>query len=158
MQCFRSIKVFRGFPCTHRQWRARSHCRFVHGYEREFEFEFACHQLTPEMWVMDFGGLKAVRSWLVNYFDHTFLAAEDDPHLPLFRQWEQKGIIQLRVLPNPGMEGTAQFIYLHVEPIIRRETGGRVWIERVEVKESQHNSAIFYPSLSPGSPGGEGGD
>ena len=61
---FISTKKFTGFPCTHRQWKAESHCRFVHGYSRDFYFEFECDELTKEMWVMDFGGLKEVKSWL----------------------------------------------------------------------------------------------
>ena len=145
MKCFRSTKVFRGFPCTHRQWRADSHCRFVHGYSREFRFEFACSELTPEMWVVDCGGFKAVRNWLESYFDHTFLASEDDPHLSSFREWEQKGIIQLRVLPNVGMEATAQFVYDHLSKMIQKKTQGRVWITKVEVRENEFNSAIFIP-------------
>lgn len=147
MECFRSTKVFKGFPCTHRQWQADSHCRFVHGYEREFRFEFACHELTSEMWVMDFGGLKAVRDWLESYFDHTFLAAEDDPDLPSFREMERKGIIQLRILPNVGMEGTAQFVYHHASKMIQKITQGRVWITQIEVKENECNSAVFIPKL-----------
>lgn len=141
-----STKLFKDFPCTHRQWKAKGHCRFVHGYAREFAFEFACHQLSEQMWVVDFGGLGKVRRWLEEIFDHTFLASEDDPELEAFRELDRRGIIQLRILPNCGMEGTAKYVFEKVNQIIQEETQGRAWVRRVEVRENEKNSAIYLPS------------
>lgn len=146
MAKYTSTKRFTGFPCTHRQWKAQSHCRFVHGYSREFYFEFAANELTQELWVMDFGGLKEVKKWLEYMFDHTFLAASDDPYLEKFKQMDADGIIQLRVLPNAGMEGTAKFVYDHVSQMIKEQTKGRVWITKVEVRENEKNSAYLEPN------------
>lgn len=146
MEKFTSTKTFKGFPCTHRQWRAQSHCRFVHGYSREFSFEFECNKLTEEFWVMDFGGLKEVKSWLDEMFDHTFLASSDDPHLSTFQKMHDDGIIQLRILPNVGMEGSAKFVYDKVNQIVSDKSGGRVWITKVEVRENEKNSAIYKPN------------
>jgi 6-pyruvoyltetrahydropterin/6-carboxytetrahydropterin synthase len=143
MAIYRSTKRFTGFPCTHRQWRADSHCKFVHGYSREFYFEFACRELSPEMWVMDFGGLKEVKKWLDHVFDHTFLIAQDDPYLETFKKMDTDGIIQLRILPNPGMEGTAKYVYDHVNAMVLEQTKNRVWITKVEVRENEKNSAFF---------------
>jgi 6-pyruvoyltetrahydropterin/6-carboxytetrahydropterin synthase len=140
---FKSTKSFTGFPCTHRQWRADSHCKFVHGYSREFHFEFAASELTKEGWVVDFGGLKEVKKWLEHVFDHTFLVAQDDPELEAFKALEQRGAIQLRVLPNPGMEGTAEYVYQEASKILESLYGKRAWITRVEVCENEKNSAIF---------------
>lgn len=97
------------------------------------------------MWVVNFGGLKKIRSWLEHYFDHTFLVAQTDPELPRFQQLDQDGIIQLRVLPDTGMEATAKFVYGHINEMIQKETQGRVWVGRVEVRENEHNSGIFIP-------------
>ena len=146
MAKYTSTKRFIGFPCTHRQWKAESHCRFVHGYSREFYFEFAANELTEEFWVMDFGGLKEVKKWLEHMFDHTFLASSDDPYLEKFKQMDNDGIIQLRILPNAGMEGTAQFVYDHVSAMIKEQTNGRVWITKVEVRENEKNSAYLVPN------------
>lgn len=146
MAKFTSTKRFSGFPCTHRQWKASSHCRFVHGYSREFYFEFACNELTKEKWVMDFGGLKDVKAWLEDMFDHTFLASDDDPCLDEFKLLDEKGVIQLRVLPNAGMEGTAEFVYNHVNEMVRAQTNDRVWVTKVEVRENENNSAFFEPN------------
>lgn len=144
---FISTKRFIGFPCTHRQWKAESHCRFVHGYSREFYFEFASNELTQEMWVMDFGGLKKVKSWLEDMFDHTFLASQDDPFLETFKELDQQGVIQLRILPNAGMEGTALYVYQEVDKIVKELTHNRVWVTKVEVRENEKNSAYYVPDL-----------
>jgi 6-pyruvoyltetrahydropterin/6-carboxytetrahydropterin synthase len=146
MATFTSTKRFSGFPCTHRQWRAESHCRFVHGYSREFYFEFACSELTKEEWVMDFGGLKDVKAWLEDMFDHTFLAASDDPELETFQRLDASGVIQLRVMPNAGMEGSAKFVYDHVNEMVKTKTNGRVWVTKVEVCENEKNSAFYQPN------------
>jgi 6-pyruvoyltetrahydropterin/6-carboxytetrahydropterin synthase len=142
---FKSTKRFTGFPCTHRQWKADSHCRFVHGYSREFYFEFEAKELTKEGWVVDFGGLKDIKSWLHEMFDHTFLVAQDDPYLEDFKKLDREGVIQLRVLPNPGMEGTAFFVYEEASKILKKLYGDRAWISFVEVRENDKNSGQFIP-------------
>tara|TARA_Y100000780_G_scaffold132772_1_gene119437 strand:- start:151719 stop:152159 length:441 start_codon:yes stop_codon:yes gene_type:complete len=143
---FISTKRFKGYPCTHRQWKADSHCRFVHGYSREFYFEFECDQLTKEMWVMDFGGLKEVKAFLSDYFDHTFLVSQDDPFLETFQKLDEEGVIQMRVLPNAGMEGTAEFVYEKVQAIVSSITNNRVRVIKVEVCENEKNSAMYIPN------------
>ncbi len=140
---FKSSKRFTGFPCTHRQWRAESHCKFVHGYSREFYFEFAASELTKEGWVVDFGGLKELKAWLEHVFDHTFLVAQDDPELETFKELESRGAIMLRVLPNPGMEGSAFYVYQEASKILERLYGKRAWITKVEVRENEKNSAFY---------------
>jgi 6-pyruvoyltetrahydropterin/6-carboxytetrahydropterin synthase len=140
---FKSSKRFVGFPCTHRQWRADSHCKYVHGYSREFYFEFAATELTKEGWVVDFGGLKEIKSWLEFVFDHTFLMAQDDPELETFKALDARGVLQLRVLPNPGMEGTAFYVYQEASKILEKLYGKRAWITKVEVRENDKNSAFY---------------
>lgn len=144
-EIFLSTKTFSGFPCTHRQWKADGHCRFVHGYSRQFYFEFASKGLSKEMWVVDFGGLKDVKKWLDDMFDHTFLASADDPHLEEFRRLDKLGVVQLRVLPNCGMEGTAKYVFDIVNKMITEKTDGRAWVHKVEVRENEKNSAIYFP-------------
>jgi 6-pyruvoyltetrahydropterin/6-carboxytetrahydropterin synthase len=142
---FKSTKRFSGFPCTHRQWRAESHCRFVHGYSREFYFEFEAKELTKEGWVVDFGGLKEIKKWLEHVFDHTFLVAQDDPQLSVFQKLNDEGTIQLRLLPNPGMEGSALYVYEEASKILKKLYGDRAWISLVQVSENEKNSAIYIP-------------
>ncbi len=146
MAHYTSTKNFTGFPCTHRQWKADSHCKYVHGYSRSFYFEFACSEMTDEFWVMDFGGLKEVKKWLEHMFDHTFLIASDDPYLEKFEQMNKDGVIQLRVLPNPGMEGTAKYVFDKVDQMVKEQTDNRVWVTKVEVRENEKNSAFYKVS------------
>lgn len=68
-----------GLSACFRQWRADSHCRFLHGYALAFKFVFEADTLDDHNWVMDFGGLKSLKSWLCNTFDHKLLIAADDP-------------------------------------------------------------------------------
>lgn len=142
---FKSTKRFSGFPCTHRQWKADSHCKYVHGYSRSFYFEFAANELTKEGWVVDFGGLKEVKKWLEYMFDHTFLASQDDPHLEDWKKLDAAGAIQLRVMPNPGMEGSALFVYEEASKILKKLYGDRAWITLVEVSENENNTAQYIP-------------
>lgn len=142
---FKSTKRFSGYPCTHRQWRAESHCRFVHGYSRVFYFEFEAKELTKEGWVVDFGGLKDIKAWLNYMFDHTFLVSQDDPHLEDFKRLDQEGVVQLRIMPNAGMEGTAQYVYEESSKLLKKLYGDRAWISLVQVSENENNSAIFIP-------------
>lgn len=143
---FISTKRFTGFPCTHRQWKSDSHCKFVHGYSREFYFEFECKELTREGWVVDFGGLKKVKSWLDSMFDHTFLASSDDPFMETFKELDAKGVIQLRSFKNVGMEGTAQYVFHEVDKMIREDSNNRAWLKRIEVRENEKNSAFYNPN------------
>lgn len=94
---------------------------------------------------MDFGDLKDVKAWLDDMFDHTFLASQDDPFMEEFKKLNEAGVVQLRVLPNAGMEGTAEFVYEKMSELIKKKTDGRVWISRLEVKENEKNSAIYIP-------------
>ena len=147
MKTFKSTKLFKGFPCTHRQWKAESHCRFVHGYSRSFYFEFECSEFTKEGWVYDFGGLKDLKAWLDDMFDHTFLVSEDDPYMDKFVQMDKDGIIQMRVLPNAGMEGTAEYVFKYADELVRKKSNNRAWVTLVECRENEKNSAIITTAL-----------
>src|SRR5436309_11409257 len=111
-EVYRSTKTYdhaEGLSCCFRQWRAtRSHCRLVHGYALAFKFVFAAHRLDERNWCFDFGGLKAVRSWLHEMFDHTLIVAEDDPHIEALRRLEREGLAAVRVLPAVGCEAVAK--------------------------------------------------
>ena len=138
-----STKKFTGYPCTHRQWRDTGHCRFVHGYSREFMFWFKAESLDDKGWVMDFGGFKEFKKFLEDHFDHTFLANQDDPELELFREMDKKGIVKLVVLPSVGMEGTSKFLHEKMNEYLMKKTQGRVYCFRVETRENEKNSGIY---------------
>jgi len=135
-----------GLSCTFRQWQAgHSHCRFLHGYALKFSFTFAAASLDARGWCIDFGGLKPLRDWLHHMFDHTLLAAEDDPELPALRDLQARGLAQLRVLRAVGCEAFAALANDWATTFLASETDGRVWLEAVEVSEHAGNTARLTP-------------
>lgn len=148
---FISTKKFTGFPCAHRQWRDTGHCKFIHGYSREFTFWFKATALDDKQFVMNFGGFKEFKVFLNDMFDHTCLINKDDPELALFQELDKKGIIKLRVLDNVGMEATSYFLHKKMNEYLGQKTNGRVWCFRVETRENEKNSALYEeePNFSP---------
>jgi 6-pyruvoyltetrahydropterin/6-carboxytetrahydropterin synthase len=145
-EIYRSTKTYdhsEGLSCCFRQWRAASHCRLVHGYALAFKLVFATDRLDERNWCYDFGGLKPIRAWLHEMFDHTLVVAEDDPGLPRFQALADEGLADLRILPAVGCEATAKYVFDYVNQYVDRETGGRVWLESAEVREHGGNSAIY---------------
>ncbi len=143
---YRSTKTYGhdlGLSCAFRQWRADSHCNRLHGYALAVRLVFEADRLDARNWVIDFGGLKAVKSWLVARFDHTTLVAIDDPELSTFRELDSRGVIELLEVPATGCEAFAGMIYRHVDEWLRLEGHApRVALASVEVMEHGANSAI----------------
>jgi 6-pyruvoyltetrahydropterin/6-carboxytetrahydropterin synthase len=96
---------------------------------------------------MDFGGLKPLKAHLDYMFDHTLLLNHDDPLIPLFRELEEKKGCDLRLLPNVGMEGTAQYLHEWVNNFLNETTKDRVRCVQVEVRENDKNSGIYRSSF-----------
>ena len=132
-----------GFSCAFRQWRAASHCRFVHGYSLAVHLEFETTELDFRHWAVDFGSLKSLKGWLEDLFDHKLLIAEDDPELELFRQGHQRGVLDLVVVPYVGCERFAEMIFDATE-VWLHDNGyePRVKLRMVQVKEHEANSAM----------------
>ena len=148
---YRVVKTYGhelGFSCAFRQWQAQhSHCRFLHGYALAFRFTFATHTLDDRGWCVDFGGLGPLRDWLHATFDHTLLAAEDDPELNRLRALQAAGLAQLRIVPAVGCEAFAAMAHDWAGALLARETANRVRLESVEVSEHPGNAATFSPGF-----------
>jgi len=84
-----------------------------------------------------------VRQWLHDTFDHTTLVAQDDPERATFEALARAGLVDVRVLPSVGCEATARYVFDYVADYVEAQTGGRVWLETVEVKEHGGNSAVY---------------
>lgn len=50
-----------GLSCAFRQWKADSHCKYIHGYALAFKFKFETDTLDSNNWVVDFGNLKELK-------------------------------------------------------------------------------------------------
>lgn len=136
-----------GLSACFRQWRADSHCRFLHGYALAVRLEFEADTLDARNWVMDFGSLKLLKAWLQNTFDHKTLVAEDDPALKRFENLDRDGLIQLMVVPATGCEAFAKLIFDHTNKWLRAEGHApRIRLREVEVREHGANSAIVRAS------------
>ena len=149
---FKSTKLFDGFSCCFRQWKAETtHCRFLHGYGVSFRVTFE-GQLDHRNWVWDFGGMKRAKTkidnmspkeWMDHMFDHTVLIAIDDPDLKIFQTMYDKDIIRLRVVEATGAEKFAEFIFKKLSKFVYEETEDRVIIKQVEFMEHGKNTAIY---------------
>ena len=150
---YRSTKVFDGFSTVFRQWKAEgNHCRFLHGYGISFKVTFE-GELDNRNWVWDFGGMKRAKTlidgmqpkaWMDYMFDHTLVAAKDDPMLNYFRNLDEHGVIQLRIVKATGAEKFAEFIFNKLNNFVKDETNDRVRITQVEFMEHGKNAAIYH--------------
>lgn len=134
-----------GLSACFRQWRATSHCRWLHGYPLSFKLQFGCadNDLLND-WVVDFGGLKEVKAWLVSMFDHKLLIAEDDPELDYLGSLAGLDLADALIIPRVGCEGFARFVYDHVfDWLGDNGHAPRVFLHSVEAREHAGNSAIY---------------
>ena len=149
---YQSTKLFDGFSCCFRQWKAEStHCRFLHGYGISFRVTFE-GDLDERNWVWDFGGMKRAKTlidgmqpkaWMDYMFDHTVIVAKDDPKLSGFQNMEIMDVIQLRTVEATGAEKFAEFIFHKLNKFVLTETQDRVRVAQVEFMEHNKNTAIF---------------
>ena len=140
---FSSTKTYHNLPCSHRQAHHDGHCRYIHGYNRDVTFHFTCDELDDNHFVVDFGKLKDLKDWLESMFDHTMLINEDDPEKELFEEMHRRGIVDLRMMPNVGMEASSKCAFDFADKLIRKKTDNRCWVYRVETRENMKNSGIY---------------
>ena len=149
---FQSTKLFDGFSCVFRQWKAKNtHCRFMHGYGVSFRVWFEGN-LDERNWVWDFGGMKRAQTkidgknpkeWMDYMFDHTILVAKDDPAIEFFNDLEHNRIAQVRIVEATGAEKFAEFIFNKLNTFVQTETDRRVRVVKVEFMEHGKNTAIY---------------
>ena len=135
-----------GLSATFRQWRAKSHCRFLHGYALSVKLTFACadDEVDENGWVINFGGLKPVKQYLEMTFDHKTLVAKDDPMLSLFRDLSKdklKGpLIQLVEVERTGCEAFAEMIFHDVSAMLRKGQLGETNAQLIYVEVREHGA------------------
>ena len=132
-----------GLSACFRQPNAHSHCKFLHGYSLAFKFTFACGVLDERNWVVDFGGLKPLKKWLEDNFDHKVVLDESDPHLDTFKILENVGLAELNLVDGVGVEMFAKHAYNFADKLVKEITDNRCWVVSVECMEHGANSAIY---------------
>ena len=93
--------------------------------------------------VIDYFVLKKNDRYFTFLLDHTTIVASDDPYLPQFKQMDEDGVIQLRILPATGCEKFAEHLYYVINAFLKEETDDRVRATKVEVYEHERNSASY---------------
>ena len=135
-----------GLSAVFRQPNAdHSHCHLLHGYSLQFKFVFGCTDLDNKNWAVDFGGLKPLKAWLEDNFDHKTAIDKTDPHMQTFMDLEEKGLAEIRVFDGVGAEKFAEHAWRFADTLIREATDNRCWCESAECAEHGANSAIYTP-------------
>lgn len=122
-----------GFSIAYRQWRADRKsgkadgslysrdeipgCNAIHGYAIGIYFEFASETLDARNWVCDFGGLRSLKEFLKESFDHTMLVAADDPMKDEFIRLHNLGLCKLVEVEDTGCEALSKFLFDYVNEI-----------------------------------------
>ena len=139
---YTSSKVIELGSTAFRQPNASSHCKYLHGYQLKAQLTFGCNKLDDNNWVFDFGGLKDLKAIFNNQFDHTTVISGTDPEIETFKDLQNKGIVQLRILDGGvGIEKFAEWVYKTADIFLEEVTEGRVWVEKVTVYEHESNYA-----------------
>ena len=140
---FSSTKIIELGSCAFRQPQADSHCKYLHGYRLTGKFWFQAKHLDHNNWVVDFGGLKALKRSLQDQFDHTTCISRTDPKLDVFKKLRDAGVCDLRVMDGVGIEKFAEYCHTVADNYVDELTDGRCNCIKVEVFEHENNSAIF---------------
>ena len=133
-----------GLSCAFRQPLAtHSHCSLLHGYALSFSFKFGCETLDDKNWVVDFGGLKELKQWLKDNFDHKITVCKDDPEIDRIMRLQDEGLAEVVVMNGVGCEKFAEHAFHFANDLVRKQTGGRCFAVSCEAREHGANSAIY---------------
>jgi 6-pyruvoyltetrahydropterin/6-carboxytetrahydropterin synthase len=149
MKMYYSTKTYDhnlGLSAVFRQPKAdHSHCHLLHGYSLKFKFKFASTKLDDKNWVVDFGGLKELKTWLQDNFDHKVIVDSNDPEIDTLYKLEQKGLAEIRVFDGVGAEMFAYHAWKFADNLVRDMSMNRCWCIEAECAEHGANSAIYSP-------------
>lgn len=131
-------------PVAYRQWRDQGNCNLIHGYALSFYFEFESDNLDSRNWVVDYGGLRPLKDFLEEYFDHCYLLAQDEPHYDAIKKLGDLGLMKITEVEATGCEAIADFLYKYINTGFLREIGAPadVWCRCVQVRETEKNMAM----------------
>ena len=133
-----------GLSAVFRQPNAdHSHCHLLHGYSLAFTFTFGCDELDNKNWAVDFGGLKPLKAWLEDHFDHKVAVDKNDPHLGKLYELPELDLAHIRVFAGVGAEKFAEHAFNYADELVRKMTDNRCYVVRCECAEHGANSAIY---------------
>ena len=132
-----------GLSACFRQPKAHSHCKYLHGYALQFKFTFGCENLDERNWVVDFGGLKPLKAWLEETFDHKVVIDVNDPKKDDLLLLQTQGLASIVQLEGVGVEKFAEHAWRKADELVKQMTDNRCRCVRVECAEHGANSAIY---------------
>ena len=108
-----------------------------------FTFTFGCDELDNKNWAVDFGGLKPLKKWLEDHFDHKLVVDKADPHMDTFLKLNDMDLADVVVFEGVGAEKFAEHAFNFADKLIREQTNNRCYVVKVECAEHGANSAIY---------------
>ena len=132
-----------GLSAVFRQPNAHSHCKLLHGYSLAFTFKFGCDELDERNWVVDFGGLKPLKQWLEDSFDHKVVIDVNDPKKNDLLLLQTQGLASITQFEGVGVEKFAEHAWRKADGLVREMTNNRCFCVSVTCAEHGANSAIY---------------
>ena len=125
------------------QRRRSTHCRLLHGYKSAFTFTFGCDELDNKNWAVDFGGLKPLKKWLEDHFDHKLVVDKADPHMDTFLKLNDMDLADVVIFEGKRAEKFCSNTHLTLQINLLES---RLIIDVMLLKNVQNtapNSAIY---------------
>lgn len=133
-------KIYSDIPFAHRQPSHDGHCAFIHGHNWSISLTFAATKLDKNGFVVDFGKLKYIKSWIEENLDHACLLNLTDPCVDDFKNSKY---FKLFLIPDCSCEGLAKYLFRILNSLVSGQEYGRVKITQVIVTEDSKNSATY---------------
>ncbi len=136
-------KKYSDVPFAHRQHLHDGHCSFVHGHNWDISITFACEELDENGFVVDFGKLRFIKSWIEEHLDHACVLAKADPLKSALISAAPEAW-KVYEVDSCSCEGLAAHLLEVFDAMVRENTSGRVRVMSVEVSEDRKNAATAY--------------
>lgn len=94
-----------------------------------------CDELDDNNWCFDFGKFKPIKALLEKYFDHTFLIAENDIELEVYKKAHSKELVDLRIVPRIGLTAWSEMIRVWMLDLLAK-TGNADRVRVADIKVS----------------------
>ena len=108
-----------------------------------FKFTFGCDELDNKNWAVDFGGLRPLKQWLEDTFDHKTVIDINDPKKDKLLELETHGLAQITQLDGVGAEKFAEHAFKFADKLVGEMTNHRCYCVSAECMEHGSNSAIY---------------
>ena len=129
------------YEYAHRLLHHTGKCRHVHGHSGEAVIELASNTLNDNCFVMDFYDVKApLKKWINQFWDHAYLANENDPLLPALKS---EGMKIYTFSEEPTAEVMARHLFEQAGTLV--ELPSEVILARVTIRETCSGQASYQP-------------